>query len=130
MDNAAAMRDWGEDLERRIQEAKVRRRVSTGDLMVGAGLPDVDEVPVASIVEKPKGFLFSWPPQQNLKNTRRRRRMRELKVSTSWRAKESHKMEMNGGCQKCFAVEAVQFGAEGPGFIHVHCHYCNQSYLH
>lgn len=37
---AAAMREWGEDLDHRIAQAKARRLVSTGDLL-DAGISGV-----------------------------------------------------------------------------------------
>jgi hypothetical protein len=78
--------------------------------------------------EKPRGFRFAWPPTQNPKNKAWRRYLRNyVKLSYSWL--HSHKHEMNGGCPKCMAVEATIDGPEGGAFVHMHCFYCNRTFL-
>lgn len=116
-----SMREWGDDLERRIILAKTRVPVPAALRQPGARMKPSGK--------KPHGFYFSWPPQANPKNRGWRRALRSFQVHRSWRAWATHKSESTGGCPHCYATEATQAGAEAPGFVHMHCHYCEKSYL-
>ena len=78
--------------------------------------------------EKPHRFRFMWPPTKNAKNKTWRRLLRSH-VMLTYKSRHSHTHEMNGGCPKCLAVEATVDGPEGGAFVHMHCYYCNQTFL-
>lgn len=120
-DNLQGLQEWGADLEQRISAAKTRGSTPALASPPRAPLPLSDQ--------RPHGFDFSWPPQDNPKNRSWRRALRAVLVRRSWYALASHKSESAGGCTKCYAVEATQLGAEAPGFVHKHCYYCRAGYL-